>query len=244
MLSLRKKSRRCFLTPKKDGTTRFCVDYRKLNQITKKDVYPLPCIDETLEKFHGMKYFTSLDLASGYWQVEIEEKDKEKTAFICSLGLFEFNVMLFGLTNAPTTFQCLMDEVISGIDWHMGVDYMDGLLIGNRSFEEHMLDIQKVFDRLMEYGLTIKLQKCAWFKTKLVYLGHEISRDGISTDPAKTAAIKKMQPPVNVQGLKRFLGMTEYYHRFICNYTKIADPLNRLLQKDSLWKWDVIVKSI
>lgn len=222
------------LTKKKDGTLRFCTDYRKLNNVTKKDVYPLPRIDETLEKMRGMKYFTSLDLASGYWQVEIEEKDKEKTAFSCSLGLFEWNVMPFGLTNAPATFQRLMDEVILGIDWDIGADYMDDLIIGSLSFEEHLNHLQKVFDRLTEYGLTIKLQKCTWCKHKL----HEISHDGIGPNPSKTDAINKMQPPMNVQGLKRFLGMTGFYRRFIRHYATIADPLNKLLRKDSLWRWD------
>lgn len=226
------------LVRKKDETTRFCIDYRKLNAITKKDVYPMPRVDDTLEKLAGMKLFTTLDLASGYWQVEVEEKDKEKTAFICSLGLFEFNVMPFGLCNAPATFQRMMDEVLSGLKDVVGRDYIDDLIIGSKGFEEHLEHLTKIFNRLREYKLKIKLNKCLFAKKKVLYLGHEISEIGISPNPEKIEAINKMKPPKDISGLRRFLGLTSYYRRFIKGYARIAQPLNTRLKKGKIYNWD------
>lgn len=134
------------LAKKKDGTWRFCVDYRKLNQVTRQDAYPLPLIDQILEKLVGKRFYSTMDLASGYWQIEIDEKDKEKTAFISHMGLFEFIRMPFGLINAPATFQWLMDEVLADIPVELVKDYIDDIITGNVTFEDHLEDIQKIFD--------------------------------------------------------------------------------------------------
>ena len=134
------------LVQKKDGSTRFCVDYRKVNSITRKDAYPLPRVDDTLDTLSGSCWFTTLDLISGYWQVELEEKDKEKTAFSTPDGLFEFNVMPFGLCNAPATFQRLMDMVLAGLQWTDCLVYIDDIIVVGKTFPQHLQHLTQVFD--------------------------------------------------------------------------------------------------
>ena len=238
-----RKSRSPWASPivmvtKPDGSIQFCVDYRALNKITKPDRYPLPRIDETIDKLRNMKYLSTLDLASGFWQIPMDEKDREKTAFISTIGLYEFNVMPFGLCNSPATFQRMMDEVCEGLEWRVGSDYIDDIIIGSLTFEEHLHDLQQLFDRLEKFGLTMKLQKCKFCRKKLLFLGHMVSSEGILPNPQKIEAIQTLQPPNNITGLRRFLGMTGYYRRFIEGYAQIASPLTKLLKKNNLYAWN------
>jgi len=213
------------LVPKKDGTIRFCVDYRKLNAVTVKDSYTLPRIDDALASLNGNKYFTSLDLNAGYWQIPMDENDKEKTAFITDSGLYHFNVLSFGLTNAPATFQRYMDAVLAGLKWNSLLVYIDDILIYSQTFADHLQDVRNVLDRLIEANLQLKPSKCSFFQKELLYLGHLVSADGIKPDPKKISAILEMPIPSDVTGVRSFIGMCGFYRSYIRNFAKICGPL-------------------
>lgn len=219
------------LVRKKDGSLRFCIDYRVLNNKTRKDAYMLPRFDDIIDSINGAKYFSKLDLRSGYWQVEIEEQDKPKTAFsVGKLGFYECNRMSFGLTNAPATFQRLMEKCMGEMHLREVLIFLDDILIYSRTFEEHVQRLEAVFSRLAEHNLKLKPSKCEFFKTSVTYLGHIVSEKGIETDPEKTSAVKSWPVPHNVKELRQFLGFVGYYRRFIKDFAKLVQPLNKLLQ--------------
>ena len=226
------------LVRKKNGKLRFCVDYRKLNNITKKDSYPLPRIDEMLDSLASTKYFSTLDLMSGYWQVAMDPEDQEKTAFITRHGTYEFNVMPFGLCNAPATFQRLMDRVYKGIAYKYVVVYLDDTNIFSRTFDDHIIHLREVFTRIRKAGLKLNIEKCNFWMNTLPFLGHIITEKGISPDPDKIIAVQNIQPPTTVTLLRSFLGLAGYYRRFIKNFSAIAQPLNQLLHKDTTYEWN------
>ena len=215
---------------KKDGTIRFCIDYRKLNQRTVKDAHAIPRIDDTLHLLAGAKYFSTLDLKSGYWQVEMKEADKAKTAFqVGSLGFYECNWMPFGLCNAPATFQRLMERCMGDLNLRDCLIYLDDIIIFSSTFDEHMERLQAVFERLQEHNLKLKPSKCELFKGRVSYLGHVVSDEGIHTDPAKIEAVKSWPVPKSIKDVRRFLGFTGYYRKFIQGFAAMARPLNDLL---------------
>ena len=215
---------------KKDGTIRFCIDLRKLNQRTKKDAYSIPRIEDTLHLLRGAKYFSKLDLKSGYWQIELADEDKEKTAFqVAGLGHYECNRMPFGLCNAPATFQRLMERCMGEINLRDCLIYLDDIIIFSSDIDSHIDRLDAVFQRLAEYGLKIKPSKCEFFQKRIVYLGHIVSDKGIEAEPEKTEAVKNWPTPKSVKEVRKFLGFIGYYRRFIKGFASIARPLNDLL---------------
>ena len=229
------------LVKKKDGTTRFCVDYRKLNDVTRKDAYPLPRIDATLDALGGAGYFSTMDLASGYWQVEVDPSDREKTAFATFKGLFEFRVMPFGLTGAPNTFQRLMDSALSGLQFETCLVYLDDIVVFSKTFDEHIARLRQVLSRLRESGLKVKPSKCHLLRERVPFLGHIISREGVATDPAKVQAVTSWPAPTTKSDVRSFLGLASYYRRFIKNFAEIAAPLYKLSTsgKESAFAWSL-----
>ena len=221
------------LVPKPDGSWRMCVDYRALNKITTKNAYPLPRVDDLIDKLTGAKFFSSLDLLSGYNQLRLRNTDVTKTAFKTTAGLFQYKVLCFGLCNAPSVFQAVMNKVFStaGILNQFVIVYMDDILIYSKTEEEHLQHIKQVIDILKKENLSTKLSKCNFFQSELKYLGHIISADGVKVDPAKVEAVKKWKYPKTQTELRGFLGLTNFFRKFIKNYAKLAEPLNALTKK-------------
>ena len=225
------------LVHKKDGGRRFCVDYRALNDVTKKDCYPLPRPDDILESISGACYFSHFDLVKGYWQFEVEEEDREKTAFSTTDGHFQFKKMSFGLTNAPATFQRAMDVILKGLTWTDLLVYLDDIVIFADSLESHREKLDKFLSRFAAAGLKIKPTKCKLLPERLVLLGHVVSKEGIAVDPEKVRVIKDWPAPSNLQELKSFLGHVGYHQKFILNYADVTAPLRKLDKKNSKFEW-------
>ena len=222
---------------KKDGSLRMCIDYRALNKGTIKNQYPLPRIDEVFDEFAGATVFSKLDLASGYHQIRIAPEDIHKTAFRTKFGLYEFTVMPFGLTNAPATFQTLMNRVLAPFLHKFVVVYLDDILIYSRNREEHRAHVDAVLNTLAQNHLYAKPSKCEFFKEELEFLGHIVSKDGVKVDPKKIKAIVDWPVPQDVKDVRSFLGLANFYRRFVKGFAAIALPLTELLQKDKPFEW-------
>jgi hypothetical protein len=171
------------LVRKKDGSVRWCIDFRALNAVTVKDAYPLPNINECLDTLADSQFFSSLDMASGYWQIDLEAQDRPKTAFLTKHGLYQFKRMPFGLCNAPSTFQRAMHVVFRGMTWHQLLTYLDDLMIVGKNFCEHLANLQMTLERLRTYDLKLKPKKCKLFQTEVMFLGRLVSTEGISINP-------------------------------------------------------------
>jgi len=225
------------LAKKKTGKYRFCIDYRQLNKVTVPDSYPLPRIDELLEKYRKAKWFSSIDLAAGFHQIEMDEKDKAKTAFVCAKGLYEYNVMPFGLTNAPATFQRAMDEILEEFIDDFVVVYIDDIMIFSKSLEDHMEHLDKVLRRLQEHNLIIKLKKCKFLERDIEFLGHIVGNGGLRPDEKKIEKVQGIKEPTTVKEVRSFLGLCSYYRKFVENFSKIAKPLTSLVKKETEFIW-------
>lgn len=226
------------LVKKKDNSLRFCVDFRQLNDVTQKDSHPLPRIDDTLDALSGAKFYSTLDLKSGYWQVGISEADRPKTAFsFPGGGLWQFTVMAFGLCNAPATFERLMEKVLHGLSWKVCLVYLDDIIVFSKDFQGQLENLRKVFERLKFANLKLSPKKCCLFQSKVSFLGHIVSKDGVSTDPEKIKAVQEWPVPKNVKDVRSFLGLTSYYRRFIHHYAEKAKPLHQLTEKNKQFIW-------
>lgn len=214
---------------KKDSSIRLCVDYSLLNSKTRKDAFPLPRIEESLDVLSGARWFSTLDLASGYNQVPVAEPDKKKTAFCTPFGLFEFNRMPFGLCNAPSTFQRLMERMFGSQNHQSLLLYLDDVIVFSTTVDEHIQRLGTVLETLRVQNLKAKLEKCCFLQTEVKYLGHVISKDGVATDPDKISAVSNWQPPSSVAELRSFLGFSSYYRRFVPGFASLAAPLHQLV---------------
>jgi hypothetical protein len=222
---------------KKDGSLRMCVDYRPLNAVTIKNKYSLPRIDVLFDQLAGAKVFSKIDLCLGYHQIKIQPSDIPKTAFSTRYGLYEFLVMSFGLTNAPAYFMYLMNSVFMNELDKFVVIFIDDILIYSMNEAEHAKHLRIVLQRLRDHKLYAKFSKCEFWLDSVKFLGHTISKDGISVDPSKVQEVMDWKPPKSAHQIRSFLGLTGYYHRFIPDFSRIAKPMTELLKKGVKFVW-------
>lgn len=210
---------------------RIVVDYRRLNEVTIDDKFPIPNIESIFDKLGRAQYFTTLDLAKGFHQILVDEKDRAKTAFSTPQGHFEYVRMPFGLKNAPATFQRMMNYVLRDYINKICVVYLDDILIFSTSIQEHIDSIYKIFERLRKYNLKLQIDKCKFFGKETEYLGHVLTREGIKPNEKKINTIKNLRLPTTMKAIKSSLGVTGYYRKFIKDYAKVAQPMTHYLKK-------------
>ena len=219
------------LVTKKDGGIRFCVDYRRLNAVSAADCYPMPRVDELIDRLGTAKYISTLDLSRGYWQVPMSAESRKKTSFVTPFGQFEFNVMPFGLHGAPSTFQRMMDQVLQGLEtWSAA--YIDDVVVQGATWSEHNTALAAVLKRLQEAGLTAKPSKCHFGMDECTYLGHIVGNGHVRPEKGKVAAVEAFPVPKTKKDVRAFLGLTGYYRKFIPEYATIAAPLTELTKKE------------
>ena len=225
------------LVKKKNGEMRFCIDYRAINKISKLDSFPMPLVVETLDALSGTQYFSTLDLKSGYWQIEMDPLSREKTAFVTHNGLYEFLVMPFGLTNSGASFTRLMSHILRGLEYRFAFIYIDDIIVFSKSVEEHLAHLEEIFRRLKEANLKLNPKKCCFAKQKVEYLGHVVTPDGVQPNPEKVRVVQDFPVPKNSKQLRTFMGLANYYRRFVKGFPHIASPLNALTKKGVKFEW-------
>jgi hypothetical protein len=221
----------------KDGTQRMCVDYLSLNDVTIKNEYPLPRIEDLFDQMKGVSVFLKIDLRLGYHQLKIRELDIPKTAFRTRYGLYEYTVMFFGLTNAPAYFMYLMNKVFMEYLDKFVLVFINDILIFSKMEEEHEKHLRMLLEKLRSNQLYAKFSKCEFWLTEVAFLRHVISAGGISVDPSKVKDVLNWMPPTNASEIQSFLGLAGYYHRFIKHFSKMVKPMTRLLEKNKDFNW-------
>jgi len=225
------------LVRKKDGALRFCVDYRAVNNVTYQDIYHLPCVDSCLDALHGAKWFSTLDLRSGYYNIPVSLQDRDKTAFVTPKGCSRFTVMPFGLTCAPGVFQRLMDMVLAGLSYETCLVYLDDVIVFGSTFEELSHRTEAVFQRIRDAKLKLKPSKCSFFRWEVSFLGFVVSAAGIETQPEKVKCIVDWPTPSNLHEVRSFMGICSYYRRFVAGFATIAAQLHALTKKNVTFQW-------
>jgi len=226
------------LAEKSDGSQRFCVDYRRLNDLTYKDSFPLPKIDTCLDALGESMYFSTMDLRSGFWQVTIDPRDAGKTAFVARKGQFRVKVLSFGLANSSSIFQRLMTMVFAGLHWDICLVYIDDIIVVGKTFEEHVRNVTQVFQRLRLAGLKLKPSKCQLFQQRVTFLGYVVSSRRIEPDPEKISCIANWSEPKNLTEVRSFFGLASYYKNFVVAFGETARPLYELTRKNVPFVWD------
>ena len=231
------------IVKKSDGSPRFCVDYRRVNFVTRKDVYPLPRIDDLLDRLHGSCIFSKLDLRSGYFQVPLAHSEREKTAFLTPDGLWQFNRLPQGLKNSPAVFQRLMNQTIGSLRWDICLAYLDDLVVYSSSFDQHLLDVQKVCQVLHSANFKLNSGKCAFFRPEISFLGHKINAEGCSPNDDNIRSITQFPIPTSSKGAHSFLQMVGFYRKFIPQFAQISAPLNKFTRKGFPFLWTDLEQS-
>ena len=221
---------------KPDGSIRFCIDYRRLNSVTIKDSYPMPRVDDLLDVLGRAKIFSTMDVASGYWNVKMARKSIEKTAFTCKYGLYEWLVMPFGLCNAVPIFERLMEHVLRDYKWRTCLVYLDDVIVFSEDFAEHLVRLGQVLSCFRKAGFKLKMSKCHWGRARVAFLGHMVTPSGILPNPEKVKAVLKIQSLKNVAEVRAFLGLVGYFRRFIKGFAEISKPIEKL-KTDDVFRW-------
>ena len=225
------------LVKKPDGSYRFCIDYRRVNAVSRKDGFPIPDITEAIDSLRGSRWFATIDLLSGYWQLGMTDRAKERSAFCTRRGLFQFKRMPFGLCGAPATFCRLMSSVLGDYIGVLCLCYLDDVIVFAKTQRELLERLDKIFTRLSQYGLKIKPSKCVLFRTKIEFLGHLITPNGVEPLPDKVKAIKEWPTPRCLRDVRAFYGLIGYYRKFVAGFATLAEPLTRLTKKNTKFVW-------
>ena len=225
------------LVRKRDGSVRWCIDLRKLNDVTVKDCYPLPLLQDCIDALEGCRYFTTLDMASGYYQLEVAEEDRDKTAFVTKYGLFSFRRMPFGLCNAPATFSRSISLVLRGLSWKIVIAFLDDVIVLGRDFDSHMVNLSDVLRRFEQYGMKLKPKKCQLLQDSVVFLGRLVSRKGVQVPPGEITRIGNWGVPLCKRDVQSFIGVLNFHRDHIPKFALVAKPLYDIMGPSATFSW-------